>query len=298
VLGCDRRGLNPLPYLLGLACASNIGSAATLIGNPQNMLIGQVLNLDFRRYLLTAAVPTGLGLAACWGVIVLLYRTRWQAAAAAAPGSTDRAHDLRRADDWPQFEAWQSAKGLVVTLLLVGAFLFADWPRDIAALAAAGVLLCSRRMATRQMLGQIDWHLLVLFSGLFIVNHAFGATHWLPQAMQGLQSSGVDPAHPAWLFVLTAGLSNLVSNVPAVMLLLPVMQHGALPPAQGGALLALASTLAGNLLLVGSIANLIVAEQAQQQGVRLTWREHARTGVPVTLITLGLAWVWLWLHAG
>jgi len=102
----------------------------------------------------------------------------------------------------------------------------------------------------------------------------------------------VDLAQPAWLFAATVALSNLVSNVPAVMLLLPSAQA---PGA--GALLALASTLAGNLLLVGSIANLIVVDQAAVTGVAIGWREHARVGAPVTVVTLALAAGWLWLRA-
>jgi Na+/H+ antiporter NhaD/arsenite permease-like protein len=91
---------------------------------------------------------------------------------------------------------------------------------------------------------------------------------------------------------VTALLSNLVSNVPAVMLLLPHASH---PLA--GPILALSSTLAGNLLIVGSIANMIVVEQADALGVRIGWRRHAAVGVPVTLATLALAALWLWLRS-
>jgi Na+/H+ antiporter NhaD/arsenite permease-like protein len=107
-----------------------------------------------------------------------------------------------------------------------------------------------------------------------------------------LRDSGLDLAHPAWLFPATVVLSNLVSNVPATMLLLPAATH-----ALAGPVLALASTLAGNLLLVGRIANLIVADQAADLGIRIDWRAHARAGVPVTLATLGLAAAWIALLA-
>jgi Na+/H+ antiporter NhaD/arsenite permease-like protein len=96
-----------------------------------------------------------------------------------------------------------------------------------------------------------------------------------------LRDRGIDLVQPGWLLAATVALSNLVSNVPAVMLLLPHAQGPA-----GGPLLALASTLAGNLLLVGSIANLIVADAASRHGIPITWRRHARTGVPITLLTL------------
>jgi len=278
--GCVRRRLNPMPFLLALACASNIGSAATLIGNPQNMLIGQVLRLSFSKYLLLAAVPSILGLAAAWAVICARYRARWTCDMPALEGEA------------PAFDRWQSIKGGMVLAGLMGVFLFAPWPREVSALAAAGVLLMSRRMASRRFLNLVDWQLLVLFIGLFVVNHALEASGMLEAGLRTLRAGGIEPNHGAWLFGLTVALSNLISNVPAVMLLLPSTTHP-----EAGLILALASTLAGNLFIVGSIANIIVVEQAARLGVRIGWREHAKTGVPVTLITLAISAVWLMLIA-
>lgn len=183
-------------------------------------------------------------------------------------------------------------KGLILLALTVAAFLFTPWPRDVVALAAAGLLLLSRRMASREMIGLVDWHLLVLFIGLFVVNDAVERAGLLREMYAGLASAGIDLARPEWLFVMTPLISNLVSNVPAVILLLPASSGP-----QAGAVLALASTFAGNLLIVGSIANIIVVEQAGRRGIVIDWRAHARTGVPVTLATLAIAAVWLWVRA-
>lgn len=278
---CARRGLDPKPFLLGLACASNVGSAATLIGNPQNMLIGQVLRLSFGDYLMLAAWPALLGVVATWIVLIRATRGRWE-------GQTP----LPQVAD-PPFNPWQTFKGVAVTLAVMAVFLGLPWPREIVALAAAGLLLCSRRMHSRQMLGLVDWQLLVLFVGLFVVNHAMQTSGNLDLVMDRLRQAGIHCDQPVGLFGLTVVLSNLVSNVPAVMLLLPAATH---PLA--GPILALASTLAGNLLVVGSIANIIVIDQARQLDVRITWNEHARIGVPVTLATLAIAAVWLWLFGG
>jgi len=279
---CVRRRLQPVPLLLALACAANVGSAATLIGNPQNMLIGQVLHLGFRGYLATAAPPTVLGLGVVWAVVVVGYRGRWHLDAPDWAG---------RAIEAPQFDLWQSGKGLVVLLLIVAAFLFSSQPRELAPLAAAGVLLFSQKMSTRKMLGLVDWHLLVLFAGLFIVNGALSGTGAPQAAVESLRRHGVDVTRSGPLFLATVVLSNVVSNVPAVMLLLPTARAAV----AGGATLALASTLAGNLLLAGSIANLIVADQAAQLGIKVDWRAHAKIGVPVTIGTLAVAWAWLTL---
>ena len=277
--GCARRGLDPRPYLLALACAANVGSAATLIGNPQNMLIGQTLKLSFAGYLADAAIPALLALGAVFLVIRGTVRGRWLR------------HTPIPVVLAPAFNRWQAGKGVAVVALVMLCFLVAPWPREVVALSAAGVLLLSRRMASRDMLGLVDWNLLALFAGLFVVNHAVAASGLLAAGSAAARAAGVDLSHPAWLFAASTVLSNLVSNVPAVMLLLPEATH---PLA--GPVLALSSTLAGNLLLVGSIANLIVADQAAPFGVTITWREHARIGIPVTLATLAIAAAWLWLR--
>ncbi len=156
------------------------------------------------------------------------------------------------------------------------------------ALAGAGVLLLSRKVASHRYIQLVDWNLLILFIGLFIVNGAFQHAGWLSQVLAMVTQAGIDPTHPGWLFGLSVVLSNLVSNVPATMLLLPVAKH---PLA--GPILALSSTLSGNLIIVGSIANITVVDEARRIGVRIGWWEHALVGVPVTIASLVLAAVWL-----
>jgi Na+/H+ antiporter NhaD/arsenite permease-like protein len=282
---CRRRGLHPLPYLLALACAANVGSAATLIGNPQNMLLGEKLRLSFSAYLAEAAVPVLLGLLIIWVFIAWHTRGRWGRAVEAADGA-----DRRGADD-VAFDRWQTMKGLTVASVIFACFLFAPWPREVVALTGAGVLMLSRKLHSRHMLGLVDWELLILFMGLFVVNDAFEATGIPGQAVAELARWGFDLHRPEVLFPAAFVLSNIVSNVPAVMLLLPVATH-----ALAGPVLAIGSTLAGNLLLVGSIANLIVADAAARRGVALDWRQHARIGVPVTLLTFVVAGAYLWLR--
>ncbi|MEZ5288866.1 MAG: anion transporter [Vicinamibacterales bacterium] len=273
---CARRGLAPVPYLLALACASNVGSAATLIGNPQNMLIGSMLDLSFARYLWDGGVPAAGGLAIVWGVIVRTYRHRWLAAMPVPAVAA------------PPYDPVQTMKGLVVVGAVMAAFLFTGWPREVVALAAGGVLMLSRQVASRAMLALVDWQLLVLFAGLFVVNGAVVQSGVLASGLAALRAAHVDLTQPAVLFATTAVLSNVVSNVPAVLLLLPAAGHPS-----GGPVLALASTLAGNFLIVGSIANIIVVDQARRLGVAIDWRTHARVGIPVTLGTLALAALWL-----
>jgi len=285
---CLRRGLDPVPFLLALACAANIGSAATLIGNPQNMLIGEVLKLPFGGYFIEAIVPVLLGLAALWALLAWQTRRRWRAAqpAAAAAVAPREAGDV-------SFDRWQTTKGLVVATALIGVFLFTDLPRDVAALTGAGMLLMSRRLHSANMLGLVDWELLVLFIGLFVVNHALEHTGITAQAVQALAAQGFELTEPGPLFASALVLSNVVSNVPAVMLLLPVATEPF-----SGPMLALVSTLAGNLLIVGSIANIIVVDAARKQGIEIDWRRHLRAGLPVTLLSLAITAAWIGWRAG
>jgi len=281
---CRQRRLNPVPFMLGLAFSANAGSVATLMGSPQNMLIGEKLNLHFGRFLWEAGVPAILSLVAVWAILALIYRGRWMLDKAPDETSPVPATPLARVD---------VIKGLVVAGLLVGAFLFTNMPRDILALGAAAILLLNRHYRSRELLEHVDWQLLVLFFGLFVVNGALQQTQLPQQLMAHLQAGGLDLQSPTWFFVLTAALSDVVSNVPCVMLLLPF----ATKPVDGAAM-ALASGLSSNLLIIGSLANIIVVDAAARRGIKISFAEFTRSGVPVTLVSLAIAALWLWLIRG
>jgi Na+/H+ antiporter NhaD/arsenite permease-like protein len=285
-LSAVKRWLDPVPYLLALACAANIGSAATLIGNPQNMLIGQTLRLSFAGYFAEAVLPVVLGLVVAWALIACLTRDRWGRGDLALTEPAAPENDVET-----PLDRWQTAKGLIAVAMLLLAFLYAPWPREHVALTAAGVLLMSRKLHSNKILGLVDWELLIMFMGLFVVNHALQQTGLLGKVVADLAAFGLDLQHSAPLFGVTIVLSNIVSNVPAVMLLLPIATHP-----MAGPVLALASTLAGNLLIVGSIANIIVVDAAARRGIRIDWRRHARIGVPVTVATLAISAAYLWLR--
>jgi Na+/H+ antiporter NhaD/arsenite permease-like protein len=250
------------------------------------MLIGSVMHLPFALYVQRALVPVMLSLLALWA---------WLAWGPGAAAQGQRLPDAPEPGTPPAplsppvaLDVWQTTKGLIVASALLLVFLFTDWPREVAALLGAAVLLLSRRLHSADVMGFVDWPLLVLFIGLFVVNHAFDSTGLAAQAVVWLGGQGVHLSDPGPLLLAGVSLSNLVSNVPAVMLLLPHVKGFDM-----GATLALVSTFAGNLLLVGSIANLIVADLSEKDGVLIDWRAHARVGVPVSLLTLAILWLWV-----
>ncbi len=275
--------MNPLPFLLGLALSSNIGSAATIIGNPQNMLIGQAGRLHFGEFLLWCAPPALLALGVAYLVLAWLYRGRFT-----QPGVVTGP----LAHDWPEFNRWQSAKGLVLTVGLILLF-FTPIPRELSAITVAGILLCSRELHSRDKLELVDWHLITLFCGLFVVIHGIAVVNVPTYLIDMLGGYGVALDNLYILSGVSTVLSNLVSNVPATMLLIQFLDQTNPVPWYA---LAVSSTFAGNLIVIGSIANLIVIEQAKRYHVEITFREHARIGIPVTLLSLMIlvGWIYGW----
>ena len=270
---------NPLPYLIGLATAANVGSTATLTGNPQNMIVGiasGIRYLDFTLALLPVAV---LGLAVIWLVLIWIYPHEFR---------RERLAVVEQAADEPITRPLL-IKTLVITAGLLVAFL-AGAPIAMASFIAASILLVTRRHQPQTVFAEFDWSLLVFFSGLFIVSGSL-ETSGVTTSLMDLNALGQRAT--VWnLSAVSAVLSNLVSNVPAVLLLRPVVSSMTDQTA-GWLTLAASSTLAGNLTLLGSVANLIVAESASHWRVVISFWEYTRAGIIITLVTLLMAAGWL-----
>lgn len=281
VAGLRSRGLDPKPYLLAAACASNAGSAATSLGNPQNVLIAQAGAIGFGKFFAWCALPALASLLAIALIVQLLYRNRLVADVAAEVSPEEGGP--------PPMASRKVAKGLfalaaMVTLLLSPA-------HDVFGMVFVALLLfVSRHHSTRELLSRVDWAMLLLFVGLFLVNDALAATGLPARWFADLAARGLDPGHGRMLVPMCLVGSNTVGNVPLVTLLLAVWKSA---PRESLVALSLLATLSGNLLLTGSVANLIVVERAAASGVRIRFLEHARVGVPVTILTLVLATLWL-----
>ncbi|MDZ8096928.1 MAG: anion transporter [Nostoc sp. DedQUE05] len=272
VLGLTQTlNLNPIPYLLALAGATNLGSVATLSGNPQNILIGSFSGIS---YLDFAKALTPIALVSLLIQIGLLW---WLYPDVRSTKSCPSVTPVRYRIFKPLL-----TKSLLITGGLLIAFLIGIPPAQ-ATLVAAGLLFITRRIKPQRVLNKVDWDLLVMFSGLFIVTAGVEKLGIL-NLFSGLVYN------PLSILGITALLSNLVSNVPAVLLLQHLIPH---PDTKTWLLLAAGSTLAGNLTLLGSVANLIVAEAVAKLGYQLSFWEHLRFGLPLTVVTLILAYFWI-----
>ncbi|MGE5441559.1 MAG: SLC13 family permease [Bacteroidota bacterium] len=279
--GLESRGLDPRPHLIALAGAANAGSAATLIGNPQNILIGQVGRLRFWEFLAACGPPAVLALLIVYATVLVTWR---KALRRDLPPAVAVAVAVA-----PPLDRQQLVKSLFATAALLALFM-SPLPQPEGVLIIAGYLLVSRKMATKSLLGLVDWHLLVLFAGLFVVTRTLTETGLPGEAIVALAQAGLAPDRLSVLTPLALIGSNTIGNVPAVILLLTVLPT--LPESTLYAL-ALLTTLAGNLLIVGSLANIIMVERAKEAGVALTFAQHARSGVPMTLASCAAAVGWL-----
>jgi Na+/H+ antiporter NhaD/arsenite permease-like protein len=269
LVGTLRR--NPVPYLLAVAMASNIGSTATITGNPQNMMIGSFSGIPYGSFLVTLAPIALVGLAIVFIAIALVYAREFRGG-------------LRLPVEQPEvrYNTPLVRKSVIVTAAMVVAFFLVAPPAKVAIVAGAFLLL-TRRLKPRRIYAEIDWSLLLLFAGLFVVVAGLEKTVFTKEvlaAAEALKLSSVPV-----LTTVAAVLSNLVSNVPAVLVLKPFVQPLA-DQRTAWLTLAMASTLAGNFTILGSVANLIVVERARAAHVTIGFWTYFRLGAPVTVLTL------------
>ncbi|WP_129629958.1 anion transporter [Candidatus Oscillochloris fontis] len=262
---------SPLPYLLGLATAANVGSMATITGNPQNIIIGGLSHIRYVEFVQHLGLPALLSLGICWLVIVLVYREEMRGPAFRVPDM------VRTATLRPLLRKSMLVISAMLLLFLLGV------PIPLAALLAAATLMTTRRLRPDRVWKSIDWTLLLFFAALFVVTHALETqqlSERLFEILAPLAQAGLIP-----FGLVTVVLSNLISNVPAVLLLQGLVPAFA-ETQRAWFMLAATATLAGNLTLLGSVANLIMAELAGRWGVRITFFDYVRVGMPVTILSL------------
>jgi Na+/H+ antiporter NhaD/arsenite permease-like protein len=273
-----RLGRNPVPYLLAVAMSSNIGSVATITGNPQNMMIGSFSRIPYRVFAAALAPVAAIGLVLTVAVIALVYRREFR--------DENRIEIVHKPVRVHRALLWKS---VAAAAAMIG-FFFAGVPVATVAVVAGALLLITRRVKPERIYAEIDWGLLVMFIGLFIVIAGIEKTPLSSGLFAFAARHHIDRTAPMAIF--SAVLSNLVSNVPAVLVFKSMVPR--LPdPDHAWLTLAMSSTLAGNLTVLGSVANLIVIERARRE-VHIGFWEYAKAGVPLTVLTLAVG-IWM-LH--
>jgi len=264
---------NPVPYLLAVAMASNIGSTATITGNPQNIMIGSLSHIPYGEFAAALSPVAAIGLVLVLLLVALAWRHEFLTRARlAAPAPRLR---------WNRGLLLES---LAVALGMVACFFWGVAPAKVAVVGGA-LLLLTPRVKPERVYREIDWPLLLLFAGLFIVVAGIEKAVLGPAALAYAAKLRLD--HPPVLALVAGVLSNLVSNVPAVLVLKPFVPSLG-DPRQAWLVLAMASTLAGNLTILGSVANLIVVERARQHGVAIGFWSYLKVGAPLTILTIAI----------
>ena len=282
LVGARARGFDPRPFAIALAASTNAGSAATLIGNPQNILVGEIGRLNFWRFINICGLPALFSLVTVFFVVWLQWRRRIFA------GELPDPPDLPPVVSHP-FDRNQVIKGAVALAALLLLFL-TPLPREIGALFIAALLLANRKITSRTMIAAVDWPLLLLVACLFAVTGALNQAGIAAPLLAFLGAHNLLPNGLVPLTLFSVFTSNAIGSLPGTMLLLQIWQT---PPQGVLYSLALLSTLAGNLFLSGSLTNVLIAERAERMGARISFVEHAKAGVPIALISLAFATCWL-----
>jgi Na+/H+ antiporter NhaD/arsenite permease-like protein len=268
---------NPIPYLIALVASANIGSSATIIGNPQNMIIGVSSGILFSKYIVYQLPPSLIGLLVVWLIIRIIYKKEFGA------GYFEKIETEMVKPYKPLLK-----KSIISSLLMITAF-FLGVPVSLAAFGGASLLLITRRLKPERVFQEIDWSLLVFFSALFVVTKSIdtaGFGKYLSLTLEPYITQGT-----ASFAISSALLSNIVSNVPAVLLYRPIIPN-LVNTEQAWMILGMATTFAGNLTLIGSVANLIVAESAKKHFINLSFKEYLKSGILITIISLIFGIIW------
>ena len=272
---CKRASLNPLPYLIAEILSSNVGSVMTITGNPQNMLIGLNSGISYADFMLHLLPVSLISMAITVVVIWFVYRKEFSLST-----------PLRYSEDTEPKQHGAYASSIIFVLLVAGFFLgkILQLPICVIALAAAALIILFSKHKPTELLKEVDWVLLLFFASLFVV---VGAVQVFSISISK-DFSGLLSVHGISLV-----MSQILSNVPYTVLMLPIMNAAA--DQTLWLALASASTLAGNATIIGAMANIIVIESSERFGVKIGFWEFFKSGIVVTLLSFGVSLLCLWL---
>lgn len=276
---CKMLRISPIPYLIAIALSSNLGSALTVTGNPQNMFIGIKSGVGFLEFIGYTFVPVAISLIFTYFAMSFIYGKKMTPFQGEPP-------KIIHQTDIPLMIKSLAALGFTIILFATGV----NYP--FASLIGASSIIVTGRIKPAEAMRKVDWHILLFFAGLFIIMGAFDKMGYTSKIM-GIAGGALNVNSLSEISIFSGAvilLSNLVSNLPAVILFMPLIHEKS-----GAVLLALISTFAGNLTLVGSVANLIVAELAGREGENIKFFEYMKVGAIVTIFSCGIAILWVYL---
>ncbi len=301
LLVCDRLAVSPIPYLIAEVLSSNIGGAATLIGDPPNIIIASRSGLTFNDFLIHMAPIAALALAAFVAMIPLLFRGSFSV-------DPDRVADVMALNER---EAIKDRRLLIICGAVlaavftgfIGHAVFHVEP-SVVALLGAGILVLLSRSKPRDFMASVEWETLLFFAGLFIMIGALVKTGVIGQlAEAAARATGGDPLTATMLILfVSALLSGIIDNIPYVAAMSPIVQQlteGIADPVQADALwwsLAIGADFGGNLTAIGASANVVVLGIAKRSGFPISFWQFTKKGAIVTVVTILLAAPYLWLR--
>lgn len=272
---------DPIPYLIALGLSANIGSAMTPIGNPQNMLIAGFSGISFLSFVRPLFFVSFISLFVVYIVILVIYSNEFK----------NIKFSFYKVENVKIYKPL-----LVKSIIAVGVMLIlfvVDVDVVMATLISASILLVTRRIKPEKVFREVDWSLLVFFASLFVITGSIVYNKIDKDLFYIFE--GTIFQNYLYFSAFAVILSNIVSNVPAVMILSPFIQHMG-NPEQYWILTAMSSTFAGNLTILGSVANIIVVEMARKNGIYISFMEFFKSGVIVTLFTVLIGTLWLRLY--
>ena len=282
---CRSAKLNPIPYLIGEILASNVGSAMTITGNPQNILIGMQSGIPYLNFLLHLLPVSFIGMILIVFVLKLFFKTEF--------GNKD--HLQFREDKFNyDFKSMKVSVPIFAGIIIL--FFFShtfNISIPLIALAGASLILIFGKIKPSKVIKEVDWVLLLFFAGLFIVVHGIEKVGVLNQFIESTPISnniqGIMGVH-----LLSFIMSQIVSNVPFTILMLPILKSSSSDLLWLS--LASAATLAGNATIIGAVANLIVIEVAKKYDIEIGFWQFFKIGVSITIITLLVSILILYLQ--
>ena len=277
------RRMNPVPYLIALCMANN--GCLTTIGNPQNVVLAQLGNIPFLGYMLYAFIPVMLCCFACYGICWFLGRK-----SIVLPDDFSPPNEIVTPKE--QFDLYGSFKGVCALVVLIGCFIFTDWDKGIVSLTLAGGILCSQTLSSHRILSRVDWQTILLFMALFIIVGAFTINGLGVALVRNLHTWNANLESPFVMTVTATILSNLINNAATVMQLGDVVDLQ--ENVKTAYALAMANALTGNMILVGSLSNLMMIQIAGRAGFKITFWLFFKYGLPCTLVSLGILIAWIY----